>query len=99
MSTGHGWAVEVRGLAKSFVRDWRGSRVEAVRGISFTVAPGKVLGLLGPNGSGKSTTLKALAGLLTPTQGECFIGGHPAGHDRARAQVGYLPETPRFART
>jgi len=53
--------------------------------------------LLGPNGSGKSTTLKALAGLLTPTAGECLVCGHPAGSDAARELVGYLPESPVFA--
>ncbi len=55
----------------------------AVRGVSFTVEAGEIVGLLGPNGSGKSTTLKALAGLLVPTAGVCRICGHPAGGDAA----------------
>lgn len=91
------WAVELRAFAKSYRSDWTGGRVHAVQSLSLRLAPGQVLGLLGPNGSGKSTTLKALAGLLAPTAGECLIGGHPAGSDAARESVGYLPESPVFA--
>ena len=91
------WACEVRGLAKSYRAGWTIAPVVAVQGLSLRLAPGQVLGLLGPNGSGKSTTLKALAGLLAPTAGECLVFGHAAGSDAARARVGYLPEAPRFA--
>ena len=48
----------------------------AVAGLSFTVAEGEILGLVGPNGAGKTTTLRALAGILTPTQGRLLIAGH-----------------------
>lgn len=68
-----------------------------MEGLSLRLAPGQVLGLLGPNGSGKSTTLKALAGLVTPTAGLCLVCGKPAGSDAARELVGYLPESPVFA--
>ncbi|MBS3934074.1 MAG: ATP-binding cassette domain-containing protein, partial [Truepera sp.] len=44
-------------------------KLEALKGISFTVAPGEVLGFLGPNGAGKSTTIKILTGQLTPQAG------------------------------
>ncbi len=64
--------------------------------LTLRLAPGQVLGLLGPNGSGKSTTLKALAGLISPTEGECRVFGEIAGSDAARALVGYLPESPQF---
>ncbi len=50
--------------------------VTAVRDVSFTVEGGTVLGLLGPNGSGKTTTLKCVAGLLTPTRGSVTVLGH-----------------------
>jgi len=47
----------------------------AVDSISFTVAPGEVVGLLGPNGAGKTTTLKMLSGLLYPTSGTLEVSG------------------------
>ena len=50
--------LEARGLAKYY------SAIPAVRGLSFTLKPGGVIGLLGPNGSGESTTVSILAGLL-----------------------------------
>ncbi|MGN6673137.1 MAG: ABC transporter ATP-binding protein, partial [Thermomicrobiales bacterium] len=68
---------------KSLVR--RKSRaVAAVDGISFTVAPGEVVGFLGPNGAGKTTTLKMLSGLLHPTSGEVAVLGYtPWQRERA----------------
>jgi ABC-2 type transport system ATP-binding protein len=55
---------------------------EAVRDVTFSVAPGEVVGFLGPNGAGKSTTMRLLLGLLRPHGGTASIG----------AAVGYLPE-------
>jgi ABC-2 type transport system ATP-binding protein len=49
--------------------------LEAVRDLSFSVAPGERVGFLGPNGAGKTTTLKMLAGLLHPTSGEVSVAG------------------------
>jgi ABC-type multidrug transport system ATPase subunit len=91
------WAVELIGLTRSYRLGWAGGGVHAIRGLTLRLAPGQVLGLFGPNGSGKSTTLKVLGGLLAPTAGECRISGEPAGSDAARARIGYLPESPRFA--
>ena len=91
------WAVELSGFSKSYRTGWTGGRFNAVRGLTLQLAPGQVLGLLGPNGSGKSTTLKALAGLIAPTAGECRIFGHRAGSNAARALTGYLPESPQFS--
>lgn len=70
----------------------RFGRVEALREVSFAVAPGQILGLLGPNGSGKSTALKCALGLLSPEGGQIRIGAEPAGTPTACAQIGYLPE-------
>src|SRR2546427_8210088 len=49
--------------------------VPAVRGVSFSVAPGEQLTLLGPSGCGKTTTLRAIAGLEQPSAGEIRIAG------------------------
>ncbi len=50
--------------------------VEAVKDMTFTVAPGEVVGFLGPNGAGKTTTLKMLSGLLHPTSGNVEVLGY-----------------------
>ena len=72
--TGNPVALEVRSLTKVF---GRGSGIRAVSDLSFRVEPGRVTGFLGPNGSGKTTTLRCLLGLVSPTSGETFVGGHP----------------------
>lgn len=66
--------------------------VEAVRDLTFSVAPGEIVGFLGPNGAGKSSTLKALMGFLTPKSGRAEVFGLPAGSVQARRSIGYLPE-------
>lgn len=85
--------VQAVGLVKNF------GPVRAVRGVSFSVARGELVGFLGPNGAGKSTTMKMLTGSLLPDQGEGFVGGVSVngGALEARASVGYLPEhTPLY---
>ncbi|MBI4976047.1 MAG: ATP-binding cassette domain-containing protein [Spirochaetes bacterium] len=49
--------------------------VEALRGLSFTVENGELLGYIGPNGAGKSTTVKVLSGILVPDSGICTVNG------------------------
>src|SRR5512135_2484796 len=49
--------------------------IEALRGISFEMEPGELLGLIGPNGAGKSTTIKILTGILYPSSGEAQVLG------------------------
>ncbi len=49
---------------------------EAVKGISFSIGEGEVVGFLGPNGAGKTTTLKMLAGIMHPTSGDAHVLGH-----------------------
>jgi len=66
----------------------------AVDDLSFSVAPGEVLGFLGANGAGKSTTMRMIAGFIAPSAGDVSV----CGHDIERAPVaakrcmGYLPE-------
>jgi ABC-type hemin transport system ATPase subunit len=65
------WAIELVDFAQKYRTSGPGR--SAVGGLTLRLARGQILGLIGPNGSGKSTTLKALAGLLTPTAGGCRI--------------------------
>lgn len=63
----------------------------ALNSISFTLTPGRIVGLLGPNGSGKSTLLKLIAGILTPTDGDIRINGQAPGIASKEA-IAYLPD-------
>lgn len=49
--------------------------VHALKGVSFHIKPGELVGYIGPNGAGKSTTVKIMSGILTPTGGECQVSG------------------------
>ena len=68
--------------------------LRAVDDLSFTVAPGEVLGFLGPNGAGKSTTMRIVAGFLAPTSGRVTVCGHDieTAPVEAKRRIGYLPE-------
>jgi len=57
-------------------------QVEAVRGLSFSMENGELLGFIGPNGAGKSTTIKILTGILYPTSGEAQVLGYIPWHQR-----------------
>ena len=80
--------IEIDGLTKRF------GPIEAVRGISFTVERGEVLGFLGPNGAGKSTTMKMIAGFLAPSAGRAVLRGFDVTAEplKAKRVLGYLPE-------
>src|ERR1700761_4189547 len=66
----------------------------AVNDLTFSVAPGEVLGFLGANGAGKSTTMRMIAGFISPTAGEVSVCGHDIEQApvAAKACIGYLPE-------
>ncbi len=89
-------AVDVKNLVKDFKGPFRGKKVQAVRDVSLSIAPGEVYGLIGPNGSGKSTTMKAVLGLVAPTSGSCAIFGKNSTKVDSRGEVGFLPENPYF---
>lgn len=82
--------IEVKNLTKKY-----GDK-EAVKGISFTVNDGEILGFLGPNGAGKSTTMNMLTGYISSTSGQILINGTDILEDpkKAKANIGYLPEIP-----
>jgi ABC-2 type transport system ATP-binding protein len=72
----------------------------AVKGISFEVRRGEVLGFLGPNGAGKTTTMQIISGNLAPSAGSVRINGIDILDDprQAKADLGYLPEQPPLYR-
>lgn len=76
------WAVEVENLKKTYP-----GGVEAVRGISFAVAPGEVFGLLGPNGAGKSTTIGMLTTTIKPSAGVARLAGYDVSENPIRARA------------
>ena len=80
--------VEVAGLARSF---WT---LEAVRGLTFTVARGELFGVVGPDGAGKTTLLRMLAGVLRPSEGDALIGGVSVRLDpeRVKHSVAYMSQ-------
>ncbi len=71
-------------------------KIEAVKGISFTVHAGQVVTLIGTNGAGKTTTLRTLSGLLTPTTGTIRFDGKPLGgvpaHEIVARGLAHSPE-------
>jgi len=73
-----------------------------LNGVSLTVGKGEVVGLIGRNGVGKSTTLKAIMGLVPPTQGRVLLDGRPVtglpAHRLARLGIAYVPEDRRIFR-
>ena len=77
--------LECKGLTKRY-----GGKT-ALDQITFSLMPGKIIGLLGPNGSGKTTLMKLLNGLLVPTEGQIFIDGLRPGTETKKF-VSYLPE-------
>ena len=68
---------------------------QVLKDISFTIRPGKIIGLVGPNGSGKSTILKLISGLTYPSSGEVNVLGGPANR-RIASKVIYLTEADSF---
>ena len=80
--------IRIDNLTKSF------GPFTAVNGLSFSVAPGEVLGFLGPNGAGKSTTMKMITGFLAPTSGKVTVFDFDATEQplKAKELIGYLPE-------
>lgn len=75
-------AIEFRGFSKSF------GSVTAVEDVSFSVEPGRVVGLLGENGAGKTTCIRGLLGLLESDAGDALIFGKPFSTRRERNIVG-----------
>ena len=85
--------IHVRNITKSY------GTIEALRGVSFDIQPGEIVGLLGPNGAGKSTAIKIITGFLHPDHGMVEIDGVDVQTDlqAVQARIGYLSEnTPLY---
>ena len=80
--------LEVNNIRKEF------GTVVAVNDVSFSLAPGQVLGLIGPNGAGKTTLLRILATVLRPTSGSVKLLGYDLKKQylKIRKNIGYLPD-------
>ena len=80
--------LQAHDLRKSY-----GSR-EVVAGVSFSVAPGEIIGLLGPNGAGKTTIVSMLCGLVAPESGSITIGGKAIVSDTSpvKGRIGLVPQ-------
>src|SRR5512136_2795512 len=80
--------LEVKNLVKQY------GDLTAVKGISFDIQKGEIFSLLGPNGAGKTTTISMISGLLEPTSGEAFIGGHSITKQplEAKRLLGVVPQ-------
>ncbi len=88
--------LKVEKLKKSF------GKKDAVKGISFKVKSGEVVGLLGPNGAGKTTTFYMITGIIKPDSGSIFLDDKNISsmpiYERARLGLGYLPQEPSIFR-
>ncbi len=80
-------ALEARGLVRRF------GKVTALDGLTFSVAPGELYGLVGPDAAGKTTAIRALAGLLEPDAGEArVLGLDPLRDGAVRERLGLMPQ-------
>jgi lipopolysaccharide export system ATP-binding protein len=77
-------------------------RYQAVRGVTFSMESGEVVGLLGPNGAGKTTVFYMIVGFIKPTAGRIWLNGRDVSglpmYKRARMGVSYLPQEPSVFR-
>ncbi len=89
-------ALEVVDLTRDYRTGFRRRRQRGIAGVSFTVAPGCIFGLLGHNGAGKTTTINCILDLVHARAGRVRIFGREHTDPAARAAIGYLPERPYF---
>lgn len=85
--------VSIRGLRKRF------GRLEVLRGVDLTIAPGRITALVGPNAAGKTTLIKSILGLVHPrhAEGAIQVDGFTVNGDPAyRERIGYMPQAARF---
>ena len=88
------YAIEARGLVKTYPATKTTSEMQALKGIDLVIPRGSIFGLLGPNGAGKSTFINILAGLCKKTSGTVSIWGRDIDERPrdARAAIGVVPQ-------
>lgn len=85
-------------LVAEDLRKFYGAR-EALRGLSFSLQAGRILGFLGPNGAGKTTAIRILTTILEPSTGQFFVNGISSQQpEQIRRSIGVLPESLGFAK-
>jgi ABC-2 type transport system ATP-binding protein len=89
-------AIDVHDLKKTYRTPFTRKKVEALRGVTFSVERGHIFGFVGPNGAGKTTTIRTLMGLIRPTGGSARLLGEELPSRAARFKIGFLPESPYF---
>lgn len=77
--------IDLQTITKSYLKRGSKEKVAAVKGISFQINPGEIVGLLGPNGAGKTTTIKMVCGLIKPDAGTVKVKGFDIVKERQRA--------------
>ncbi|MCA8916142.1 MAG: ABC transporter ATP-binding protein [Planctomycetes bacterium] len=84
--------IEVTDLVKEY------ESARAVDGLSFSVEPGQVLGLVGPNGAGKTTTMRCICGVLQPSEGTIRVAGVDLSVDAvsAKRNMSFIPDDPQL---
>ena len=80
--------INVQNIHKNF------GDIKAVKGVSFKVEKGEVLGFMGPNGAGKTTTMRIITGFFPPCSGSVSVCGYDVTEEpmKTRESIGYLPE-------
>lgn len=88
------FAIEARGLDKTYRAQGKGAAVHALKAIDLAIPRGSFFGLLGPNGAGKSTFINILGGLVVKSGGAASIWGHDIDADpmNARGAIGIVPQ-------
>lgn len=83
--------VSILALRKRF------GRLEVLRGIDSTIAPGRITAIVGPNAAGKTTLIKTILGMVRPDSGTVLVDDAAVGRDPGyRERIGYMPQAARF---
>jgi len=85
-------SIEVEALTKQY------GDFTAISNLTFSIAEGRIVGLVGPNGAGKTTALRAIAGIHPPTQGQILICGFDLRDQpvEAKRNIAFMPDEPRL---